>query len=60
LTTRPNELAEASDDRTLSKVTGRYGRIDLLCLDLCRHRNYADVLVLRAFVDGKQAGCGSA
>ena len=28
-----NELVEASDDRTLSKVIGRYGRIDLLCLD---------------------------
>ena len=28
-----NELVEASDDRTLSKVIGRYGRFDLLCLD---------------------------
>jgi len=28
-----NELVEASDDKTLSKVIGRYGRIDLLCLD---------------------------
>src|SRR5271166_6024034 len=28
-----NALVEASDDRTLSKVIGRYGRIDLLCLD---------------------------
>ena len=33
MTTRPNGRAEASDDRTLSKVIGRYGRIDLLCLD---------------------------
>jgi DNA replication protein DnaC len=28
-----NELAEASDERTLSKLVGRYGRLDLLCLD---------------------------
>src|SRR5260370_41364356 len=28
-----NELVEASDDRTLSRVIGRYGRFDLLCLD---------------------------
>ena len=28
-----NELVEAADDKTLSKVIARYGRIDLLCLD---------------------------
>lgn len=28
-----NELAEAADERTLSKTVGRYGRYDLLCLD---------------------------
>jgi DNA replication protein DnaC len=28
-----NELAEAADERTLSKVIGRYGRYDLLCVD---------------------------
>ncbi len=28
-----NELAEAENDRTLSKVIARYGRVDLLCLD---------------------------
>ena len=28
-----NELAEAADDHMLSRVVGRYGRIDLLCLD---------------------------
>jgi len=28
-----NELAEAENDRTLTKVIARYGRIDLLCLD---------------------------
>ena len=28
-----NELAEAVDERTLSRVIARYGRLDLLCLD---------------------------
>lgn len=28
-----NELAEAADEHTLSKLVGRYGRLDLLCLD---------------------------
>jgi DNA replication protein DnaC len=28
-----NELVEAEDERELSKVVGRYGRLDLLCLD---------------------------
>jgi DNA replication protein DnaC len=28
-----NELAEAADDKTLSRLIGRYGRVDLLCLD---------------------------
>ncbi|MDQ3306132.1 MAG: IS21-like element helper ATPase IstB [Actinomycetota bacterium] len=28
-----NELAEAADERTLSKLVARYGRLDLLCLD---------------------------
>ena len=28
-----NELVEAADERQLSKVVGRYGRLDLLCLD---------------------------
>ncbi len=27
------ELVEAADDRQLSRVVGRYARIDLLCLD---------------------------
>ena len=27
------ELVEAADDRVLSRVVGRYGRLDLLCLD---------------------------
>ncbi len=28
-----NELVEAADDRVLSRVVSRYGRLDLLCLD---------------------------
>jgi DNA replication protein DnaC len=28
-----NELVEAADDRTLARTVGRYGRLDLLCLD---------------------------
>jgi len=28
-----NELVEAADERTLSRVVARYGRLDLLCLD---------------------------
>jgi DNA replication protein DnaC len=28
-----NELAEAADDKTLSRTIARYGRVDLLCLD---------------------------
>ena len=28
-----NELAEATDERRLSRLVGRYGRLDLLCLD---------------------------
>jgi DNA replication protein DnaC len=38
-----NELVEAADDKQLSKTIARYGRVDLLCVDLCRPRDYADV-----------------
>jgi DNA replication protein DnaC len=37
-----NELVEAADERHLSRTIARYGRIDLLCIDLCRTWNYAD------------------
>ncbi|MGK2854038.1 MAG: ATP-binding protein, partial [Microbacteriaceae bacterium] len=37
-----NELIEAADDKQLSRVVARYARLDLLCLDLCRHRDYAE------------------
>lgn len=28
-----NELAEAADERRLSRIVARYGRLDLVCLD---------------------------
>ena len=37
-----NELVEAAGDKQLTKTINRYGRVDLLCIDLCRHRNYAE------------------
>ena len=37
-----NELVEAADDRRLSRIVARYGRLDLLCLDLSRPGNYAE------------------
>jgi hypothetical protein len=33
---------EAPDDKILAKTIARYGRVDLLCIDLCRHRDYAE------------------
>lgn len=30
---RVNELVEAADERTLSRIVGKYGRLDLLLLD---------------------------
>jgi DNA replication protein DnaC len=32
-----NELVEAADERALSRVVARYGRIELLCLDELRY-----------------------
>jgi DNA replication protein DnaC len=37
-----NELVEAADDKQLTKTINRYGRVDLLCVDLYRHRDYAE------------------
>src|ERR1017187_10091974 len=45
-----NELVEAADDKTLSRTIARYGRVDLLCLDLCRHRDYAEQADVRLSV----------
>ncbi len=37
-----NELVEAADEKMLAKTIARYGRVDILCIDLCRDRNYAE------------------
>jgi DNA replication protein DnaC len=58
-----NELQEAQSRRELARVVGRYARTELVCLDLGRHRDYADTLPkvamnrLRAgdFTDGRPA-----
>ncbi|MGH7744128.1 MAG: ATP-binding protein [Candidatus Dormibacteria bacterium] len=44
-----NELVEAADERVLSRVVARYGRLDLLLLDLCRHRDYAEAQAVSAW-----------
>jgi hypothetical protein len=41
-----NELVEAADDRVLSRVVGRYGRLELLCLD---ELGYVSVLRLFSY-----------
>jgi hypothetical protein len=40
-----NELQEAQGSRELARVIGRYARTELLLCDLCRYRDYADILV---------------
>ncbi len=37
-----NEIVEAADEKVLAKTIARYGRVDLLCIDLCRARDYAE------------------
>jgi DNA replication protein DnaC len=37
-----NELQEAQSRRELARVVGRYARTELVVLDLCRHRDYAE------------------
>ncbi len=53
-----NELVEAADERVVSRVIARYGRFDLLCLDLCRHRDYAEkkCLTIQSSFDGRASG----
>jgi len=55
-----NELIEAADERVLSKTIARYGRVDLLCLDLCRHRDYPEVEASTGCHQGRQAVRASA
>ena len=38
----PGQALRGVDGKQLSRVVGRYSRLDLLCLDLCRHRDYAE------------------
>jgi DNA replication protein DnaC len=37
-----NELVEAADDKQLTKLINRYGRVELILVDLSRPRDYAD------------------
>ena len=37
-----NELQEAEGRRELARVVARYARTELVVLDLCRHRDYAE------------------
>jgi DNA replication protein DnaC len=37
-----NELQEAESRRELARVVARYARTEVLLLDLCRHRDYAE------------------
>jgi DNA replication protein DnaC len=60
-----NELQEAQSRRELARVVGRYARTELVCLDLCRHRDYAERVMCRVFevpasgvVAGARAGPG--
>ena len=55
-----NELAEAADDKQLTKTINRYGRVDLLCIDLCRHRGYAERQAAGSCHRGRLVGRGSA
>jgi DNA replication protein DnaC len=42
------ELQEAESRKELARAVGRYARIDLLILDLCRHRDYVDMVLAAA------------
>ena len=39
-----NELQAAETRRELGRVIARYSRTELVCLDLCRYRDYADIV----------------
>lgn len=55
-----NELVEAENDKALAKTIARYGRVDLLCIDLCRARNYAEAATGSGWCAGVPAAWGSA
>jgi len=45
LATELQEADQADSRRELARVVGRYSRIEVLLLDLCRYRDYADIAV---------------
>jgi len=53
-------LAEAHHVGRLRAELTRFGRYPLLVIDLCRHRDYADVPAVWACRSRRRAGCGSA
>ena len=53
-------LAEAHHAGRLRAELTRFGRYPLLVIDLCRHRDYADVPAVWACRSRRRAGCGSA
>jgi DNA replication protein DnaC len=42
------ELQEADSRRELGRVVGRYARTELMILDLCRYRDYAELVLASA------------
>jgi DNA replication protein DnaC len=53
-------LAEAHHAGCLQNELIKLGRVPLLIIDLCRHRDYADVPAVWACRSRRRAGCGSA
>ena len=49
-----NELQAAETRRELGRVVARYARTELVILDLCRYRDYADIV---AFAGLSGPGC---
>jgi hypothetical protein len=41
-----NELQEADSRRELARVVSRYSRTEVVILDLCRYRDYADIVAM--------------
>ncbi|MDH6502519.1 hypothetical protein M2156_008829 [Streptomyces sp. SAI-149] len=55
-----NEPVEAADEKVLTKTIARYGRVDLLCIDLCRDRDYAEAVCVVPLLRGVSAVHSSA
>jgi DNA replication protein DnaC len=55
-----NELQEAQGSRELARVVARYARTELVVVDLCRCRDYAEPVMCRIFeVPAKQRVLGA-